>query len=163
MKLFTFVIAALLLVVAGAFGYSRIRFEKQIQQSDNPREIVDAFLQALMTNNLRFAKELVTPEQSELIDQWKVETNHQSRSCPANWNFEDLSEPFAWGVGGSATINDSTIVVDSSYGCSNNDYSIRIEQATVRYDGKNWRIAHWDRICESSNAEHVSRICFPKD
>jgi len=159
------IIVGLILTVVGVsiFGYYRMKFEREIEESNNPQQIVDAFLQALMTNDLRFAKKLVLPEQKELIDQWKAETGHRAYGCPANWNLDDLFEPFAWGVGGSGTIDDNTVTVDSSYGCSNSDYSIRIERVIVKYDGMNWKITHWDKICESSAEENSPRACYPKD
>ena len=159
------IIAALVLalVCVGVFGYYRIQFEKQIEGSNNPQQIVGAFLEALAANDLRFAKKLVMPEQKAAIDQWETETKRQSHSCPGNWNLDDLLEPVVWGVGGSGVIDDYTVRVDSSYGCSNNGYSIRIEGVIVKYDGQNWRITAWDKICESSDEQESPRICYPKD
>ena len=63
----------MMLVCACAFGVYPLVFKKGIQKSHDPHQIAFAFLRALMTNDLRFAKTLVGPEQKLLIDQWKAE------------------------------------------------------------------------------------------
>ena len=158
-------IAALLfaLMCVGGFGYNRAKYEKQILQSNDPQQVVDAFVEALMSNNVRFAEKLVVAEHKGSIDKWKVNTNHTSHSCPGNWSLDDFLEPYAWGVGGSGEIDGSTVMVDSSFGCNNSGYSIRIEGAIVKYDGENWRITDWDTICESSDEHDSPRVCYPKD
>ncbi|MFN8414109.1 MAG: hypothetical protein U0Z26_17145 [Anaerolineales bacterium] len=163
LRVLLIIVLALILVCLGVFGYSRVKFEQQIQNSNNPQEIVDAFLQALMTNNLRFAKKLVTSEQIKNLDQWKANMRHSAYDCPGSWSLDDILASTAWGVGGSGLIDENTMRVDSSYGCNNNNYSIRIEGVIVQYDGRNWRITHWDRICESSAEENSPRICYPND
>src|SRR6266498_797825 len=141
------VVLVLMLVCIGAFGYYRLRSEKQTQQSNDPHQIAYSFLQALMTNNLRFAKKLVVPEQKLRIDQWKADTQHQSINCP--WDLNDLYEEVAWYAGGASNIDDRTVSGDYIYACSKNGYSIEIEGVIIKHDGKIWIITGWDKICES--------------
>ena len=154
-------IVTLTLVFMGVSRYNQMKFETRIQESKDPQEIVDAFLQALMTNNFQFAEKLVVSGQKQHIEQWKKDTNHKPQACLENSSLRDIFEPYAGGVGGSGMINDYTAFVDSSYSCLNNDYSIWIEAAIVKYDGVNWRITHWDKICESSAEGDSPDICFP--
>ena len=151
------------LMGAGVFGYYRARYERQILQSNDPQQIVDAFAEALMNNNFRFAKKLVVFEQTGSIDQWKADANHEAHNCPRNWGVDDIFEPYAWGVGGSGVIDDNTVRVDSSFGCNDSGYSIRIEGVIVKYDGEKWRITDWDNICESSDERDSPRVCYSKD
>jgi len=170
LKLLIILVLTLMLVCMGAFGFFQIKYEKQIQQSNNPRLIVDTFLEALMQNDLRFAKKLVMHDQKVLIDRWKTDTNHQPRYCPGiwtfhdlNWSIDDLFEQVAWTVSDSSKIDDNTIAFDSVYRCTRNDYLIHIEGLIVKYNGKDWKITRWDRICESSSEENAHEICYPKD
>jgi hypothetical protein len=160
LRVLIIVVLVLVLGCIGAFGYYQLRFEKQTQQSNDPHQIAYSFLQALMTNNLRFAKKLVVPQQKLRIDQWKADTQHQSTNCP--WGLDDLYEEVAWYAGSASNIDDSTMSGDYIYACNKNGYSIEIEGVIIKHDGKIWEITGWDKICES--AEYDSpRICFPKD
>jgi hypothetical protein len=155
-------ILILMLLCIGFFGYDRMVFEKQIQQSNEPDQIGRAFLQALMTNHLRFAKKLVVPEQKLRIDQWKADTQHQSIHCP--WNLDDVLgyEMVEWYSGGASYIDDRTVSGYYIDACSKNGYSIEVEGLIMKHDGKNWMIMHWDKICESHEYDSL-RVCYPTE
>ena len=162
LKFVVIVALSLALICIGAYGFFQIKYESHILRSKDPQKIVDAFVEALMNNKLRFAKKLVVPEQQVKINQWEADTNHEAHDCPGDWNFDHL-DPIAWGGGGSGVIDDNTVRVNSAYGCYNNGYSISIEDAIVKFDGRHWRITDWDKICESSDKHGSPRICYPEN
>ena len=166
LKFLSLVILLFALICLGVFGYYRAKYERQILLSKEPQQIVDAFIEALMRNNFRFAEKLIVSEQKGSIDKWEADTNHKPHNCPGsgNWSLDDfLVEPFEWGVSGSEVVDDNTVIVDSSFGCSYSGYSIRIESVIVKYDGEYRRITDWDKICESSDEYDSPRVCYPKD
>ncbi len=141
------------------------RRESRLQKinSDNPQIVVDTFLDAIRENDLRLAKELITLDQQEHIDEWIAISNHKPFDCPIEWGrgLGAFIEPIAGGVGGQYETENNTISVDSSYFCYNNGSSIRIEGAIVNYNENKWKITGWDKICESSPEYASQEICCP--
>jgi len=135
-------------------------YAQEIKRANNPYLVVDRFLDALIKANINLAKELIIPEQRGRVDAWKAESNHKAHKCPYNWRWFDPWQTTAWGVGGEDELDANTSEIDITFGCSNDNFLMSIENAIVRYDGVEWAIINWEMICEIGSSKGEEEVCY---
>ncbi len=141
--------------------------ERQNRQlaSEDPGDIVSAFIDALRTGDIAFAKELLVPDQRQHLDEWIVASHHVAFECPDSpywFDFNSIISSGGTGYGdGDGDIREEIVDVDSSYYCNFSESSIKIESALVQYFAPFWRITGWDRICVSAPEKDSPKICYP--
>ena len=121
------------------------------KQSNRPEIVVDAFFHALVEGDLDLAKELAIPGLQERIDNLKTESRYQAFRCP--WG--NLIEPYAGGLGPNITYSSSNKAMSDgvAYSCYyGNRSSMNISGIALEHNGREWLIADWEEICESSSS-----------
>ena len=170
LKRFLLTLAAIFFFIAIAITIHAAQANKQFRESqlqrinsDDPGDVVDVFIYALRIDDLDLAKELIIPEQRERLEKWVTISHHKPFDCPPDWRlgFGVLVEPYAGGSSGYGTIENNMTRVGSSFFCYNNNSYLGIENAIVIYNGAQWKINDWDKICESPADYDAPRICYP--
>jgi len=141
---------------------------KRIKSMDEPDLVVYWFHQSLIEDNITLAKEYMTAENRERLDDWQRNTQRRDYGCESDWGWF-LKYPFeiqriSWGGMSSVEIDDNTIEETSTLGCYNNHYSMEINKIIVKRIENEWVITDWDRICEklpSDNPDDSTKTCYP--
>jgi len=136
---------------------------QQIKSSNEPDLIAQKFLEALVQDNVYLAKELVIPEKRERIDKWKIDSHHRAFECPydSRYFWDEPIQNISSGGTGTVVIDDKTVKAFSSFGCNNNNRSMRVDNMIIRNDPSEWIIIDWNEICETPASYDEKETCYP--
>jgi hypothetical protein len=170
-RIFILTTVMLITLIGGSIMIYRARAAQELRErqnrqlaSEDPGDIVEAFIDALRTGDIAFAKELLVPDQRQHLDEWIVTSHHVAFECPGSpywFDFNSIVSSGGTGYGhGDGDIRDEIVDADSGYYCNFSESSIEIESALVQYDAPFWKITGWDSICVSAPEKDSPKLCY---